>query len=93
MIRSELVKRIAAENPHLIRSDVEKVVAAVFDTISEQLAEGGRVELRGFGVFGIRRRSGVRRRNPRTGELMTVDATSTPFFRTGKDLHRRLNPD
>ncbi|PXW66255.1 integration host factor subunit beta [Loktanella sp. PT4BL] len=93
MIRSELIARLAAENPHLYRSEIEKVVAAVFDTISTHLAAGGRVELRGFGVFGVRHRSVGRRCNPRTGEIMTLDAKSAPFFRTGKDLHKRLNPD
>jgi len=93
MIRSELITQIAAENPHLIRSDVEKAVAAVFDTISAHLEAGGRVELRGFGVFSVRRRPVGKRCHPRTGKIMTVDAKSSPFFRIGKDLHQRLNSD
>ena len=93
MIRSELITQIAAENPHLIRSDVEKAVAAVFDTISAHLEAGGRVELRGFGVFSVRRRPVGKRCNPRTGEIMTIDAKSSPFFRIGKALHQRLNSD
>ena len=93
MIRSELVAKIAADNDQLTNSDAEKVVSAVFDTIVDQLEDGGRVELRGFGIFSVRHRAGGRRRNPRTGEIVWVDAKSMPFFRTGRDLQNRLNPD
>ncbi|MGO4917464.1 HU family DNA-binding protein [Pseudogemmobacter sp. W21_MBD1_M6] len=93
MVRSELVARIAAENHRLSHADAEKVVSAVFDTISEHLEEGGRVELRGFGIFNVRHREGGQRRNPGTGEIVAVDAKSVPFFKMGRDLHKRLNPD
>jgi len=93
MKRSELVAKIAVENPHLTNGDAEKVVAAVFDTIVDHLAVGGRFELRGFGVFSVRHRDSGQRRNPRTGETVWVDAKSVPFFKTGRDLHNRLNAD
>ncbi len=91
MIRSELVARIAAENPHLTLSDAERVVHAVFEAITEKLAEGGRVELRGFGAFTVKHRDGRKGRNPRTGEAVDVEAKSVPFFKAGKELRDRLN--
>lgn len=93
MIRSELIARIAAENPELTRADVEKVVHTIFETIAEQLAEGGRVELRGFGAFTVRHRDARQGRNPRTGEAVQVEGKSVPFFRAGKELRDRLNPE
>ena len=93
MIRSELVARVAAENPHLTHADAEKVVATVFNTITEHLETGGRVELRGFGVFSVRHYDGGKRRNPRTGEIIFLDPKSKPFFKIGRALRNRLNPD
>lgn len=91
MIRSELIARIAAENPELTRADVEKVVHTIFETIAEQLAEGGRVELRGFGAFTVRHRDAREGRNPRTGEAVQVEGKSVPFFRAGRELRHRVN--
>ena len=56
MIKSELIERIAARNPHLYQRDVETVVTAILDTITAALARGDRVELRGFGVFAVKKR-------------------------------------
>ena len=91
MIRSELVAKIAAENPHLTQSDAERIVRTVFESIAETLANGGRVELRGFGAFSIRHRDPRRGRNPRTGETVDVEAKAVPFFKAGKELRDRLN--
>lgn len=91
MLRSELVVKIATENPHLTQSDAERIVHTVFESITETLANGGRVELRGFGAFSVRHRDPRRGRNPRTGEVVAVQATSVPFFKTGKELRDRLN--
>jgi integration host factor subunit beta len=91
MIRSELVERIAAENPHLFQRDVERIVATVFDEIIETLAEGNRVELRGFGAFSVKKREARKGRNPRTGTAVNVDEKHVPFFKTGKLLRDRLN--
>ena len=65
MIKSELIETIAAENPHLYHRDVEKIVNAILDTITAALARGDRVELRGFGVFAVKRRNARTGRNPR----------------------------
>jgi integration host factor subunit beta len=91
MIRSELVAKIAAENPHLSQSNAEKVVRAIFESMTETLAEGGRVELRGFGAFSVRHRDPRLGRNPRTGEAVDVEAKLVPFFKAGKELSDRLN--
>ncbi len=93
MIKSELVQIIATRNPHLFLRDVENIVGAIFDEITEALAEGNRVELRGFGAFSVKERQSREGRNPRTGESVQVDAKRVPFFKTGKELRERLNKD
>ncbi len=91
MTRSELISRIAQQNPHLYHRDVERIVATIFDEITNALANGDRVELRGFGAFSVKGRDARIGRNPRTGESVSVDAKSVPFFKTGKQLRDRLN--
>ncbi len=91
MTKSELILRIADKNPHLMQRDVEKIVATIFDEITDALADGNRVELRGFGVFSVKKRNSRQGRNPRTGESVYVDAKAVPFFKTGKLLHEKLN--
>ena len=91
MIKSELIQRIAASNPHLFHRDVERIVNVIFDEIVDALARGDRVELRGFGAFTVKHRPSREGRNPRTGEPVPVDEKFVPFFKTGKDLRDRLN--
>lgn len=91
MIRSELIQKIADENPHLYQRDVEKIVNTIFDEIVSALARGQRVELRGFGAFSVKHRDARIGRNPRTGETVQVDAKAVPFFKAGKQLRDRLN--
>ena len=91
MIKSELVLKIAEQNPHLYQRDVETLVNAILDTIADALAQGDRVELRGFGAFSVKRREARRGRNPRTGEPVDVPAKAVPFFKSGKELRERLN--
>ena len=90
MIRSELVQKIADENPHLYQRDVEKIVNTIFDEITEAMADGDRVELRGFGAFSVKRRDARTGRNPRTGESVHVEEKHVPFFKAGKLLRDRL---
>ncbi len=92
MIKSELIQRITERNPHLYQRDIENVVGAILDTISDALARGDRVELRGFGAFSVKHRPARVGRNPRTGEQVQVDAKAVPFFKTGKEMRQRLNP-
>ena len=91
MIRSELIQIIADENPHLYQRDVERIVNTVFSEITEALAKGDRVELRGFGAFSVKSRDARIGRNPRTGEEVKVESKAVPFFKTGKLLRDRLN--
>ena len=91
MIKSELVQAIAAENPHLYQRDVEHIVNAILDAITEALARGDRVELRGFGAFSVKSRPARTGRNPRTGERVQVEEKHVPFFKTGKEMRERLN--
>lgn len=91
MIRSELIQKIADDNPHLFQRDVERIVATIFDEITDALANGDRVELRGFGAFSVKRRDARVGRNPRTGKSVSVEAKAVPFFKTGKLLRDRLN--
>lgn len=91
MIRSELVQALARENPELRLEEVEQVVDIFFDEISGRLAEGGRVELRGFGAFSTRLRDARKGRNPRTGEAVEVPQKRAPYFKAGKEMRERLN--
>lgn len=93
MTRSELIARIAQQNPHLYHRDVERIVTTIFDEITDALCDGDRVELRGFGAFSVKHRDARVGRNPRTGESVSVDAKAVPFFKTGKLLRERLNTD
>jgi len=91
MIKSELVQKIADENPHLYQRDVERIVNTIFDEIVEAMAAGKRVELRGFGAFSVKKREARTGRNPRTGEAVNVEEKYVPFFKTGKLLRDSLN--
>ena len=91
MIRSELIQKVADENPHLYHRDVERIVNAIFEEITEALSDGNRVELRGFGAFTVKQRDARIGRNPRTGEAVQVDEKHVPFFKAGKLLRDRMN--
>jgi integration host factor subunit beta len=91
MIKSQLVARLTQRYPHLYHRDVERIVSTVLNEISDALAKGHRVELRGFGAFSVKSRPARTGRNPRTGASVTVEEKKAPFFRTGKELRERLN--
>ena len=91
MIRSELIQKLADENAHLFQRDVERIVTTIFDEITETMARGDRVELRGFGAFSVKKRDSRIGRNPRTGASVSVAEKHVPFFKTGKLLRDRLN--
>jgi integration host factor subunit beta len=93
MIKSELIAKLAAENPHLTQRDVERVVGVILERVINALERGGRVELRGFGAFSVRSRPARAGRNPRTGDPVDVRAKHVPFFKSGKELRARLNAD
>ena len=85
MIKSELVQRLAARNPHLYQRDIENIVDAILGEITNALSRGDRVELRGFGAFS------TKQRQARTGDKVPVEEKFVPFFKTGKEMRERLN--
>ncbi|MDM7957955.1 integration host factor subunit beta [Blastomonas sp.] len=93
MIRSELLQHLADENPGLRPDEIEKILDIFFNNIIQRLAEGGRVELRGFGAFSTRSREPRKGRNPRTGEAVDVPGKRVPYFKPGKEMRARLNTD
>jgi integration host factor subunit beta len=91
MTKADLIAELAASNRHLRRADAELIVATIFDQITAALARGQKVELRGFGVFGTKQRNARAGRNPRTGEELPVAAKTALYFRTGREMHSRIN--
>ncbi len=91
MIKSELVQKIAEKNSHLSHREVERLVSAIFDEITNALSAGGRVELRGFGAFSVKSRPERVGRNPRTGQKVEISEKNVPYFKTGKLLKELLN--
>ena len=80
MIRSELIQKIADENPHLYQRDVERIVNTIFDEVTDAMARGDRVELRGFGAFSVKKRDARVGRNPRTGETVACRRKTRAVF-------------
>ncbi len=91
MVKSELILRLAQRNPHLYQRDIERIVGTIFEEISHALANGDRVELRGFGAFSVKHRAARIARNPRTGASVHVSDKYVPFFKAGKELRETLN--
>lgn len=91
MLRSELVTKLQEEMAPIKAAEVEHAVDIVLDEIAVALAEGGRVELRGFGAFSVREREARTGRNPRTGASVSVEAKRVPFFKPGKELRLKVN--
>jgi integration host factor beta subunit len=78
-------------NGFLNRKESEMVVNIIFDSMADALREGDKVEIRGFGSFTVREREAREARNPKNGEVVTIPAKKTPFFKTGKELRERVN--
>jgi integration host factor subunit beta len=91
VIRSELITALQKDQPDLAPREVEQIVSCFFDAITARLADGGRVEIRGFGTFTTRARDGRTGRNPRTGAAVEVTAKRVPYFKPGKEMRARLN--
>jgi integration host factor subunit beta len=92
VIKSELVSRIAAQNSHLYAHDVDRLIKAILDEIVSAMARRDRVELRGFGAFGVKVRPAWIGRNPKTGAALHVSEKIMPAFRPAKEMRQRLNP-
>jgi integration host factor subunit beta len=91
MIKSGLVRRIKEQSQHLYLTDVQGLVDVIFEKVSAVLVRGDRVELRGFGTFFVKTRSARPGRNPKNGAMVSVPERLHPAFKTGKEMHRRLN--
>jgi len=91
MLKSELIDILERENPHLSAYEVERVVAVFFESITQTLEKGARVELRGFGSFSPRHRKARAGRNPRTGSAVAVPEKYVPFFRAGKEISAKID--
>ena len=91
MIKSDLIEKIAEDNPHLFQKDVESIVNSIFEEIIEAMSRGEKVQIRGFGAFSVKKRDSRSGRNPRTGATVPIQEKHVPFFKTGKLLRDRLN--
>jgi integration host factor subunit beta len=91
MTRSELIDRLAEKQTHLDGEDLQLAVKIMIDQMSSALAQGERIEIRGFGAFSVRHRQPRLARNPRTGEQVLVGEHYIPHFRAGKELRDRVN--
>ena len=91
MTKSELIERIAQKQPQLAHRDVELAVKTILDYMSEQLAGGRRIEIRGFGSFSLHFRRGRVGRNPKTGAPVSLPTKHVPHFKPGKKLRECVN--
>jgi integration host factor subunit beta len=91
MTRSDLIDRLAVLHPQLLSKDAELAVKVILEALSAALSRGGRVEIRGFGSFGLNYRPPRQGRNPKTGEKVKVPAKYVPHFKAGKELRERAS--
>ena len=90
MTKSELIDLIAAKQKHLPPKDVELAVKQVLEIMSDALAQGHRIEIRGFGSFSLHFRPPRQGRNPKTGETVALAGKHVPHFKPGKELRERV---
>lgn len=91
MNKSDLIENLTEKMSHLSQKDVEAIIQTMFDRMTNTLADGGRIEIRGFGSFEVRAREAREGRNPKTGEKVFVTSRKVPFFKVGKELRERVN--
>jgi integration host factor subunit beta len=91
MTKSELIEKLSYTAGSLNKKEAEVVVNTIFDSIGDALIDGDRVEIRGFGSFTVRERDAREARNPKSGEIVSIPAKKTPFFKTGKELRARVD--
>ncbi len=90
MTKSDLIERVAQRLPHISKKDTETVVNTIFDSMTESLKHGDRIEIRGFGSFQVKIREAREGRNPKTGDEVKIPAKRAPFFKVGKELKERI---
>jgi len=91
MTKSELIELIAREQSHLAHRDIELAVKCILEQMSQALASGQRIEIRGFGSFSLHYRPPRQGRNPKTGESVALSGKYVPHFKPGKELRERVN--
>ncbi|MBI5237553.1 MAG: integration host factor subunit beta [Deltaproteobacteria bacterium] len=91
MTKSELIEAVSAKVGNFSRKDVEVVIDTLFNSMTESLSKGQKVEIRGFGSFKIKKREPRQGRNPKTGENISIQAKKVPFFKAGKEIRERIN--
>ena len=91
MTKSELIARLAERFPQLVAKDADLSVKMILDAMSDALAKGDRIEIRGFGSFSLNYRPPRTGRNPKTGEKVQVPAKYVPHFKAGKELRERVD--
>ena len=91
MTKSELIELIAAKQTQLSAKDVELAVKTILEHMSQTLAVGDRIEIRGFGSFSLHYREPRKGRNPKTGDAVQLTGKYVPHFKPGKELRERVN--
>lgn len=91
MTKSELIERLVQRHTHLSQKDVELAVKLLLEEVSETLASGERIEIRGFGSFSVHHRPARMGRNPKTGEAVRIPEKYVPHFKPGKEMRERVN--
>ncbi len=91
MTKSELIELVSTRIANFTRKDIEVIVDTLFESMSDSLAKGEKVEIRGFGSFKIKARSGRQGRNPKSGENIFIGSKRVPFFKAGKEIKERIN--
>lgn len=91
MTKSELIDRLAQKQPQLAYRDIELAVKTVLELMTQQLASGERIEIRGFGSFSLHYRPGRVGRNPKTGAPVSLPEKHVPHFKPGKELRERVD--
>ena len=91
MTKSELIARLAERNPRLVARDADEAVKTILDAMSIALAQGSRIEIRGFGSFSLNYRPPRMGRNPKSGDRVEVPAKHVPHFKAGKELRERVD--
>ena len=91
MTKSELIELMASKQPSLQLKDVESGVKELLEYMAQSLADGDRIEIRGFGSFSLHFRAPRTGRNPKTGESVELEGKYVPYFKPGKELRERVN--
>jgi len=92
MTKSELIEKVSSKVSAFSKRDIEIIVDTLFQSMADSLANGGKVEIRGFGSFKIKEREGRQGRNPKSGENIFIQPKKVPFFKAGKEIRERINP-